>query len=132
MTTGSINRAGQPMLPVAVQSPARQQFITFNFIMDTGFNGDLQLPAADIGRLGLAPIETVDTELADGQVVEADVYPATALWLGTSTAVNIIESENNIPLVGAGLFWGSAMIVEWEFGGRVSIEPIPRPEPEAE
>ena len=128
MVSGSINRAGQPTIPVAVQNLARQQFITFNFIIDTGFNGHLQLPAADIGRLGLALTETVDTQLADGQVVEADVYPATVLWLGAPTAVNIIESENNIPLVGAGMLWGSVMTVEWEFGGSVTVEPIPEPE----
>ena len=128
VATGSINRAGQATMPVAVENPVRQQFITFHFIMDTGFNGDLQLPVADIGRLDLTSTETTDTQLADGQVVRADVYPATVLWLGTPTAVNIIESENNIPLVGAGMLWGSVMTVEWEFGGSVTVEPIPEPE----
>ena len=52
------------------------------------------------------------------------MYPALVLWLGTLMAVNIIESENNIPLIGAGLLWGNVMTVEWDFGGRVAVEPI--------
>jgi len=112
------------MLPVAVQNPGQRQYVTINFIIDTGFNGHLQLPTADIDRLGLTSTESLNTELADGQVVEADVYPATVLWLGTLTPVDVIESERNIPLIGAGLLWGSVMTVEWEFGGRVAFEPI--------
>ena len=116
------------MIAVAVQNPGQQQFITFNFIIDTGFNGYLQLPRADISRLELTSTETTNTQLADGQVVEADVYPATALWLGTRTTVDVIESRRNISLIGAGLLWGNAMAIEWQFGGSVTIEPIPEPE----
>ena len=128
VVTGSINRAGQAMIPIAVQNPARQQFVTFNFIVDTGFNGYLQLPMADIGRLRLTPAETIDTQLADGQVVESRMYRAMARWLETPTAVNVIESEKNIPLVGAGLLWHSSMLVEWEFGGRVTVAPLAQSE----
>ena len=112
------------MIPVAIYNPTRRQFITFNFIIDTVFNGNLQLPTTDIVRLGLTSTETIDTQLADGQIAKANVYPATAMWLGTPTAVNVIESERNIPLVGAGLLWGSAMSIEWEFGGRVTVRPL--------
>lgn len=124
VVSGSINRAGQPMVPVAIQNQSRQQSATFNFIIDTGFNGELQLPIADIGRLGLTPTGIVNSQLADGQIVEDRMYPALVLWLGTLMAVNIIESENNIPLIGAGLLWGNVMTVEWDFGGRVAVEPI--------
>ena len=126
--SGSINRVRQPTIPVAVLDPERRQFITFNFIVDTGFDGDLQLPKADISRLGLTSTGTVNTQLADGQVVRARTYPATVVWLGTSTAVNVIESEKNIPLMGAKLLWGSSMTVQWEFGGLVIIAPLSEPE----
>ncbi len=112
------------MLPLAVQGVARQRFITFNFNVDTGFNGDLQLAVADIGRLELTPAGIANSQLADGQIVEDRTYPATVLWLGTPTAVNVIESANNISLIGTGLLWGSVMTVEWEFGGSVTVEPI--------
>lgn len=125
---GNINLAGQAMIPIAVQSLARRQLVPFYFIIDTGFNGDLQLPMADIARLGLTSTGTVNTQLADGQVVKANVYPVTVMWLGIPTTVNVIESERNIPLVGAGLLWGSSMTVQWEFGGLVTIAPLAEPE----
>lgn len=50
----------------------------------------------------------------------------------TPTVVNVVESETNIPLIGAGLLWGSVMTVEWEFGGAVTVGPISRPETETE
>lgn len=115
------------MMPVAVHNQARQQFVTFNFIIDTGFNGYLQLPIADIGRLGLTSTGTVNTQLADGQVVRARTYPATVMWLETPTVVNVIESERGIPLIGTNLLWGSSMTIEWEFGGLVTIAPLPEP-----
>lgn len=124
VVSGSVNRAGQPMIPIAVRKPGRQQFVTFNFIIDTGFNGDLQLSRSDIASLELTATRTINSQLADGQVVEDRVYPATALWQGSATAVEVIESERNIALIGAGLLWGSVMTVEWEFGGSVSVEPI--------
>ena len=64
------------MIPIAGQNLARRQFVPFYFIIDTGFNGDLQLPIEAIDRLGLTSTETADTQLADGQVVRANTYPA--------------------------------------------------------
>lgn len=116
------------MIPIAVHNLAHQQFVPFHFIIDTGFNGDLQLPIEAINRLALTSTETTDTQLADGQVVKANAYPATVMWLGIPTAVNVIESERNIPLVGAGLLWGSAMSIEWEFGGRVTVARLAQSE----
>ena len=122
--SGSINRVRQPTIPIAMLEPVQKRFITFDFIIDTGFDGDLQLPTADIRKLGLTSTGTVNTQLADGQVVRARTYPASVVWFGTSTAVNVVESEKNIPLIGAKLLWGSSMTVQWEFGGSVTITPI--------
>ena len=123
--SGSVNRVRQPTVPVAILDSGSRQFVALNFIIDTGFDGDLQLPTAHISRLGLTSTGTVNTQLADGQVVRAKTYPATIIWLGTSTAVNVVESEKNIPLIGAKLLWGSSMSIEWEFGGHVTITPLP-------
>ena len=116
------------MIPVAMQDLTRRQNITFNCIIDTGFNGDVQLPTIDINRLGLISTGTVNTQLADGQMVRSRTYQAMAIWMEVPTVVNVVESETNIPLIGAGLLWGSVMTIEWEFGGRVSVEPISQPE----
>ena len=124
MITGKINATGQPTVPIVVLNPIRQQFIAFNPIVDTGFSGDLQLPLDDIARLDLTATEKIKTQLADGQVVEADVYSATALWLENPITIDIIASERNIQLIGTNLFWGTLMSVKWQFGGQVTIAPL--------
>ena len=94
---GSINQAGQATLPIAVMNTESQQFMGFNPVLDTGFNGDLQLPIDDITRLNLTAVDTVETILADGQVVDADVYTATALWLGNPRTISIIAAVQKYP-----------------------------------
>ncbi len=120
---GSINQAGQATLPIAVMNTESQQFMGFNPIMDTGFNGDLQLPIDDITRLNLTAVDTVETILADGQVVDADVYTATALWLGNPRTISIIAAQT-IPLIGANLLWHTSMTINWDYGGSVAITTL--------
>ncbi len=128
MTTGSIGVNGQAMLPVSILNNRSGQFVVFNFVIDTGFSGDLQLPADDIARLNLLFLDRTDSQLADGRTVRADVYSATVLWLDHRAVIKVISANENIPLIGTNLLWGSAMAIEWEFGGRVTVVPIPEPE----
>ena len=130
MIPGSINPIGQATVPVSIMDDASGQFVDFNLVIDTGFNGDVQLPFRDILRLNLPLIDSGRSQLADGRVTRYDVYRATVLWLGNRRAVRVVDGEEGIPLIGANLLWGTAMTVQWEFGGRVSIEPIPKPESE--
>ena len=132
MIPGSINPIGQATVPVSIMDEASGQFVDFNLVIDTGFNGDVQLPTGDITRLNLPFIDRGRSQLADGRVARHYVYRATALWLGNRRTVRVLDGEEGIPLIGANLLWGTEMTVQWEFGGRVSIEPIPRPESEAE
>ena len=124
MTNGSISLTQQATLPIPLLNNNSGQFVAFNFIIDTGFTGDLQLPAADIVRLNLPLVDKLDSQLADGRIVQAEVHAGTVLWFGNQETVNVISAAENIPLVGTKLLWGSAMSVEWEFGGRVTVAPL--------
>lgn len=128
MINGSIILTRQATLPVSILNQGSGQYVTFNFLVDTGFTGGLQLPVGDVRRLALPLVDQVDSELADGRIVKANMHAATISWLGNQTTVNLISTEGNIPLIGTNLLWGSVTHIEWEFGGRVSVEPIPRPE----
>ena len=132
MTTGSISLARQATCPVSIMDETNGRFVTFNVVIDTGFNGDVQLPSRDIARLSLPQVGIIDTVLADGSVVESQAHGATVLWLGNRRTVRVVDGEEGIPLVGANLLWDSITTIEWQFGGRVSIEPISRPDPEDE
>ena len=124
MINGSINRVRQATVPIIVLNPAGQQLAWFNPVIDTGFNGDLQLPVADITRLNLPLVTTRRTILADGQEVDADVYAATVQWLGNSRGVEIIAARD-LPLIGANLLWETSLTIDWEYGGQVAITPLP-------
>ncbi len=128
MIDGSIGLTRHAMLPVSILDHASGQFTTFNFIVDTGFTGWLQLPVTDVRRLRLPLVDQLDSQLADGRVVKADVHAATVSWLGNQATINLISAEGNIPLIGTALLWGSAMSVEWEFGGSVTVEPLAQAE----
>ena len=124
MITGITNPIRQATLPLSIKDEASGQFVDFNPVVDTGFTGDLQLPVADIVRLNLPLVDKLDSQLADGRIVQAEVHAGTVLWFGNQETVNVISAAENIPLVGTKLLWGSAMSVEWEFGGRVTVAPL--------
>jgi predicted aspartyl protease len=47
---------------------------TFSAIVDTGFNGDLELPAELAGKLNDQPVGRVRSSLAGGQIIQEDAY----------------------------------------------------------
>ena len=128
MTTGSINFSRQATIPVAVMNNNSREFVQMNPIIDTGFNGYLQLPSDEIARLNLPPTGTIGTELADGSAVESRLHTATVRWFGNLISVDVLAVEAPISLIGAKLIWGNLTYIEWEFGGRVSVEPLSREE----
>lgn len=124
MTTGSINQARQATLSLSIFDAASQQLVSFNLVIDTGFNGDVQLPRSEIARLNLPQIGMTVAELADGGFVESRMYDAIVLWQGARKAVKVIDGAEGIPLVGSSLLWGTAMTIEWQFGGRVAVTAL--------
>lgn len=90
-------------------------------VIDTGFSGDLTLPAEFIHELGLTLAGQVDATLADGQTVETNQYMATAVWDGEHLAVDVMESSNQF-LLGTNLFRGRTLTVQMWEGGDVVID----------
>lgn len=92
-------------------------------VIDTGFNGDLMLPAGEIRRLGYPYVGTVDAELADGATVETEYFAGRLVWHGRPREANVLAADGD-PLVGMGLLSGSRLTVEAEPGGAVGIEEM--------
>jgi predicted aspartyl protease len=65
---GTVSADGIPLIVVDV---AGQQW---SAIIDTGFNGDLELPAVLRGKLNDQPIGRLKSTLAGGQIIEEDAY----------------------------------------------------------
>jgi predicted aspartyl protease len=68
VTTGSVSVDGVPVITLEVQG---QVWLA---IIDTGFNGDLELPESLRGKLNDRPAGRLRSALAAGRIVEEDAY----------------------------------------------------------
>lgn len=68
MISGQVSDDGVPLITLAV---AEQDWAA---IIDTGFNGDLELPEELQGELNDQPIGRLRAALAGGQVIEEDAF----------------------------------------------------------
>lgn len=86
------------------------------FMIDTGFDGYLQLSKADVEELGLEIIENSSSALANGSVIETGI---------TKTKIKILEeeisnfpiqvTENAIALIGTQLLRGTNRMIVFDY-----------------
>lgn len=69
-------------------------------LIDTGFNGSLLLPQTTIHELGLKKIGFAQYAMADGAVVETEVFVADVNWLEKERKVSVIASQSDVALLG--------------------------------
>lgn len=91
--------------------------------LDTGFDGFLMLPRAEIERLQLAPSVVVIVELADGSQVEAQSYTASLEWHNQRQRIQVIETQGYV-LAGLRLLQNQELKITFTRGGTVQIEPL--------
>lgn len=114
---------GEPRVTVHV-ADVSGNLHPFEFIVDTGFDGDLTLPLAVIRRLGLPYLRSGKAILAGNLEREFGVYGAEVSWNGKTVAAAALESEDNPPLIGMALLWGSRITIDLEEGGQVTVQDL--------
>ncbi len=92
-------------------------------IIDTGFNGSVTLPTDLVNALDAFPAGTRRVELANGSLIEVDVYVVKLAWLGNQREVLALETDST-PLIGMSLLWGSRVAFDARNGGELTIEAI--------
>ncbi len=110
MINGTVSPDRQALVAVELLS-ADGQFQPFEFILDTGFTGDLSLPLQTLRQLAVLPEVGLPVELADGSRIIAPTWQATALWDHNPRKVLILESDGE-PLLGMGLLWQNRITLE--------------------
>ena len=95
-------------------------------VVDTGFTGNLTLPAESIRRLGLPYIGNRTFELANGQQSRFEIYLGSVSWHDRERYVVTLQS-GGAPLLGMALMWGSRVTVDALSGGAVEIEELVSP-----
>jgi predicted aspartyl protease len=112
-------RDGHPRTTVAL--PGADGDLEIEFIIDTGFEGDLALPGHLARRLG-QPAGFRVRALADGTLIKCPYFLVTIDWIdGESrrTEVLVLEGE---PLLGTAYLRDTLVQIEMSEGGEVSAE----------
>ena len=79
---------------------ARDEEIELSAIIDTGYNGEVILSKNKIQEMGLEFLGTIDTELADGRIVELDLFRGRIKWFGRIQEVAVGASRSEDALLG--------------------------------
>ena len=114
-------------LSVAV-SGGNQPFQMVEAVVDTEYTGWLMLPALDISKFGLTPIDTRFGMLPDGQGRETDCCEAVVLWHEDTEEI-LVDVMGSTPLIGTDLLAVCRLSIDWRDGGEVVIEESTPPEP---
>jgi len=103
--------------------PGSAEPFSVEFILDTGFDGDLALPSNILRQLDARPLFMSLRALGDGTLLECPVYQLKLDWDEESRTVEVIALEHN-PLLGTMLLEGCHLDMDMSEGGEVVIERL--------
>ena len=102
---------------------------SIDFIIDTGYTGEITLPQEIIDRLNLQAVNYDEFDvgptvvLADGTTRNVTVFVARVLWNDRLRSVEV-DNLGIAPLVGMGLLRGSNLSIDAAPGGLVTITEL--------
>ena len=102
---------------------------SIDFIIDTGYTGEITLPQEIIDQLNLQAVNYDEFDvgptvvLVDGTIRNVTVYVARVLWNDRLRSVEV-DSLGIAPLVGMGLLRGSNLSIDAAPGGLVTITEL--------
>ncbi len=97
--------------------------LNVEFIVDTGFDGDLALPESMIRQLDAAILESRLIRLAEGFQQRSYYYEMVLDWDGEPRPIEVLALDGN-PLIGNDLWKYYSLQAENIKGGDVSFEPF--------
>jgi clan AA aspartic protease len=123
MIQGAVNARHEAIVRLRVRGPGGVE-LDVDAIVDTGFTSSLTLPMAVVTTLGLARQAGGTGVLADGSVLQFDIFAAEVAWGGSWRTV-LVSAVGNEALLGMRLLTGHKLVVEVVAGGLVDILPLP-------
>ena len=123
MITGIVNARYEMVIKVPVRNSAGQEQ-EVEAVLDSGFTGSLTLPPLLIATLGLPWRSRSSAILANGNLEQFDIHVATIVWDGMPRPI-LIQSIDNVPLLGMALLVGYDLRARVTVGGSVQIEAVP-------
>ncbi|MBY0228012.1 MAG: hypothetical protein K2W96_01900 [Gemmataceae bacterium] len=123
MITSAVNPAVELVVTVPVHDIAGQAH-GIEFLIDTGFNGDLSLPASVVATLGPPFVQQQPNRLADGTVVVVPSHRVVVMWDGAVRIVRAFAS-GGIALLSMGMLRDFHLRALCRPGGLIEIEAVP-------
>ena len=121
MMSGKVNHR-QAGLPVTIQLLS-QPGLTLEFVVNTGFTGELTLPQAAVAVMQLPFLYDQRSVLADGSTIFIPVHQAIIFWNGTRHLVRVLATGRR-PLLGTALLDDQELRVRFREGDFVSVEDL--------
>lgn len=106
---------------VRLTLPGASKRVVVEFVVDTGFEGDLTLPPSLLAQTDAAFVESRVMALADDSLGEYSIYEITLDWQGERQTAEVV-AMNGRPLLGMMRLVGSHLHIEGDEGGEVVIE----------
>lgn len=121
MISGEV-RDGFPRVRLDLPGPSHP--VGVEFIIDTGFDGELALPLSVLRRLDVSTMPGRQLiRLADGSMGASATHEIWLDWNGEARLTSILLLEGH-PLVGVQLLTEHLLQCEMTDGGEVVIEPL--------
>ncbi len=108
---------------VLLSLPGQEGALPVEFIVDTGFNGELALPGNILRQLQSSFSFEEDVQMADGSRRKRPYSELLLEWDEDARLTEVMMLEGS-PLLGNGLITGSLLQIEMTDGGEVLIEPL--------
>ena len=109
------------LIRVTLTLPGITGPVPCEFILDTGFDGDLALPSNILSQLDVQPLFLSLRALGDGSLVECPVYHIEFKWGEEPRTVEVLALEHN-PLLGTMLLDGCHLDIDLTENGEAVIE----------
>ncbi len=90
-------------------------------VIDTGYNGEVIMPQHEIQAMGFELLGTIDSELANGQVVEIELFSGRIKWFDQVREVAVGSSRSTDLLLGTLLLTDCELYINFK-KGQVTIE----------
>lgn len=121
MISGSVtDRQATVKLTLLLPNGSR---IPIEFVIDTGFTGELCLPLEAVSLMGLTFRHDTPANLADNSEVLLAVHEATIIWDGAEREVLVIATGRR-PLLGTALLDEGELVIQFTEGGLVTIDEL--------
>jgi clan AA aspartic protease len=120
---GNVDRSTLTPLVRLKLISARDEEIELSAIIDTVYNGEVILSENKIQEMGLEFLGTIDTELADGRIVELDLFRGRIKWFGRIQEVAVGASRSEDALLGTLLLSDCELDINFKEGW-VKIEEL--------